>query len=36
MSGVKKPMKRLWAQSLTPKKVKNAFNHLLDIEETKP
>jgi DNA topoisomerase-3 len=36
MTGVKKPMKRLWAQSLTPKSVKSAFNHLLPIEKTKP
>lgn len=36
MSGVKKPMKRLWAQSLTPKSVKKAFDNLLDIKETQP
>lgn len=36
MSGVKKPMKRLWAQSLTLKSVKHAFDNLLDIKVTQP
>ncbi|OLN21773.1 DNA topoisomerase III [Domibacillus antri] len=36
MSGVKKPMKRLWVSSLTPKAVEQAFSNLLDIEQTKP
>ncbi|ALA55237.1 DNA topoisomerase 3 [Shouchella clausii] len=36
MSGVKKPMKRLWTQSLTPKSVKKAFDNLLDIKATQP
>lgn len=36
MSGVKKPMKRLWAQSLTPKSIQKAFHNLLDIKVTQP
>ncbi|TDQ42832.1 type IA DNA topoisomerase [Aureibacillus halotolerans] len=36
MTGVKKPMKRLWTQSLTPQAVKDAFSNLLDIEATRP
>ncbi|MDQ0271136.1 type IA DNA topoisomerase [Cytobacillus purgationiresistens] len=36
MSGVKKPMKRLWTQSLTPKSVQQAFDNLLDIKVTQP
>ncbi|OMP68380.1 type IA DNA topoisomerase [Domibacillus epiphyticus] len=36
MSGVNKPMKRLWVSSLTPNAVEHAFSNLLDIEQTKP
>lgn len=36
MSGVNKPMKRLWVNSLTPKAVEHAFHNLLSIESTKP
>ncbi|WP_100399756.1 DNA topoisomerase 3 [Bacillus sp. FJAT-44742] len=35
-SGVKKPVKRVWAQSLEKKAVKRAFENLIDIEETRP
>ncbi len=36
MSGVNKPMKRLWVSSLTPKAVEQAFSNLLHIEQTMP
>lgn len=36
MSGVNKPMKRLWVSSLTPKAVEQAFSNLLNIEQTMP
>ncbi|MBS4178966.1 type IA DNA topoisomerase [Lederbergia citrea] len=36
MSGVKKPMRRLWVNSLTPKAVEKAFQNLLRIESTQP
>ncbi len=35
MSGVKKPMKRLWISSLTPKAIYNGFASLLSEEETR-
>ncbi|WP_059104854.1 type IA DNA topoisomerase [Shouchella shacheensis] len=36
MCGVRKPMKRLWAQSLTKEAIKEAFARLLPIEKTRP
>ncbi|OQM45818.1 DNA topoisomerase III [Anoxybacillus sp. UARK-01] len=36
MSGVKKPMKRLWISSLTPKAIDEGFRRLLDEKETWP
>lgn len=35
MSGVKKPMKRLWLSSLTPKAIYEGFRQLLDDAETR-
>ncbi|MFB5166353.1 DNA topoisomerase III [Parageobacillus toebii] len=35
MSGVKKPMKRLWLSSLTPKAIYEGFRQLLDEAETR-
>jgi DNA topoisomerase III len=35
MSGVKKPMKRLWISSLTPKAITEGFSKLLDENETR-
>ncbi|TYS17575.1 DNA topoisomerase III [Rossellomorea vietnamensis] len=35
MSGIKKPMKRLWISSLTPKAVTEGFTKLLDESETR-
>jgi DNA topoisomerase-3 len=35
MSGVKKPMKRLWLSSLTPKAIEEGFRQLLDEAETR-
>ncbi|QPA32429.1 DNA topoisomerase III [Thermaerobacillus caldiproteolyticus] len=35
MSGVKKPMKRLWISSLTPKAIYEGFRQLLDERETR-
>jgi DNA topoisomerase III len=35
MSGVKKPMKRLWISSLTPKAIYEGFKSLLDESETR-
>ncbi|WP_046175909.1 type IA DNA topoisomerase [Domibacillus indicus] len=36
MSGINKPMRRLWVSSLTPKAVEQAFLNLRPIEETMP
>ncbi|MCZ0755098.1 DNA topoisomerase III [Anoxybacillus sp. J5B_2022] len=36
MSGVKKPMKRLWISSLTPKAIEEGFRTLLEEKETRP
>jgi DNA topoisomerase-3 len=36
LSGVKKPMKRLWISSLTPKAVEQGFMNLLDETATRP
>ncbi|AXM90475.1 DNA topoisomerase III [Anoxybacillus ayderensis G10] len=36
MSGVKKPIKRLWISSLTPKAIEQGFRQLLDENETRP
>ncbi|MCI2255695.1 DNA topoisomerase 3 [Domibacillus sp. PGB-M46] len=36
MSGVNKPMRRLWVSSLTPRAVEQAFANLRPIEETMP
>lgn len=35
LAGVKKPMKRLWISSLTPKAIYEGFENLLDEEKTK-
>jgi DNA topoisomerase-3 len=35
LSGVKKPMKRLWISSLTPKAVEQGFSNLKDEEDTR-
>ncbi|RFU61683.1 DNA topoisomerase III [Bacillus sp. V59.32b] len=35
LTGVKKPMKRLWISSLTPKSIYDGFKNLLDEQETK-
>ena len=35
MSGVKKPMKRLWISSLTPKAILSGFDQLLNEEDTR-
>ncbi|MDQ0218002.1 DNA topoisomerase III [Peribacillus cavernae] len=35
LTGVKKPMKRLWISSLTPKAIYEGFKNLLDEQETK-
>lgn len=36
MSGVKKPIKRLWISSLTPKAIEQGFRQLLDEKQTRP
>lgn len=36
LSGSKKPMKRLWISSLTPKSIYEGFQHLLAEQETRP
>lgn len=36
LSGVKKPMQRLWISSLTPKSIYEGFKNLLQEEETRP
>ncbi len=35
-TGSKKPIKRLWLQSMTPAAIRNAFDHLLDDSEVLP
>jgi len=36
LSGVKKPVRRLWLQSMTPDSIRDAFNHLRTDEEMIP
>ena len=36
LSGVKKPIRRLWLQSMTPDSIRDAFNHLRTDEEMIP
>ncbi len=36
LAGVKKPVRRLWLQSMTPESIRDAFNHLRTEEEMVP
>ncbi|WP_018662174.1 DNA topoisomerase III [Heyndrickxia acidiproducens] len=36
LSGVRKPLRRLWISSLTPKSIREGFRHLLNDRDTRP